>query len=245
MNERIEGSTGEGAGSAENSSRSSESGRATESGRNTESGRENRIKSRIERGNTNTSETRTVETDAGAGAEKNLQNEVARIPVKINIPERKEKKSKIKKDEVKNDNENLTQTVNMMLMGIFGLVAGRAGEHWNITLEEASGVSLPLSRILERLGFLETANQYGDYVALITAVGIIVIPRVLMTQNAKVGGKANVNRQGEGVGKSGNIGTMPVVDEKSAVNGVSQPVTEFSSKSDVSNFKKAIFGLSE
>lgn len=56
---------------------------------------------------------------------------------------------------------------------------------WQFTPEESQAISEPAARILERIGAAEVTGKYGDYIALTMALGMAVIPRIVLMQQIK------------------------------------------------------------
>ena len=71
--------------------------------------------------------------------------------------------------------------VNTLLGVGFGVIASRAGEHWNVTQDETESIAAPLVKILDRLNITEKVEKYGDWAALGVALGLVIVPRVMMT----------------------------------------------------------------
>ncbi len=101
-------------------------------------------------------------------------------PVLINeqIPVVKSKPRSHKKI-IKPDIKEIAENMAYFIQGIFTLVAGRAGEHWNINYDEALKVATPAARILDRLDLSEKVSAYSDYMALAAAIFSIVVPRII------------------------------------------------------------------
>jgi hypothetical protein len=76
----------------------------------------------------------------------------------------------------------MVEPVKMVLMTGSAILASRLGELWNMSPSEATAISEPLARILERLGWLETTSKYADYAMLATALGVYVTPRIIAMQ---------------------------------------------------------------
>lgn len=86
-----------------------------------------------------------------------------------------------------------TAEISALIVGVFSLVGMKAGEHWNLTVEEADTVSKPLSNILDKMNLSEQVANVSDGAMLVLALAMITIPRVMITasgmknkQNIKV-----------------------------------------------------------
>ena len=71
--------------------------------------------------------------------------------------------------------------ISALIVGVFSLVGMKAGEHWNLTVEEADSVSKPLSNILDKLNLTEQVASVSDGAMLVLALAMITIPRVMIT----------------------------------------------------------------
>lgn len=80
----------------------------------------------------------------------------------------------------KKDGEMTAEMLSSLLGVIFNLVALRAGDHWKLSQGEALALAEPITRILSRHDLVGKAGEYGDYVALVVAVGGIVVPKVMI-----------------------------------------------------------------
>ena len=123
----------------------------------------------------------------GKGTEAKRQGIPGLVAIEIPQPpeEKKEKTSKNKNSKgkaTKGELKDLSSNIQVLLSTTFELVSQRAGEHWKITPEESKGISDPLASIINRHDLSESASEYGDYIALSLALGITVIPRVLISQ---------------------------------------------------------------
>jgi hypothetical protein len=96
------------------------------------------------------------------------------------IPKKKPKK-KVNEKVVAENAANFA----LLIQGVFNIVAMRSGDHWAITQEEAQGIATPAARIMERYDITEKVNEYGDYVALAVATGMVIVPRVIISQMQK------------------------------------------------------------
>jgi hypothetical protein len=74
-----------------------------------------------------------------------------------------------------------------ILKTVSEIISNRPGyEIWKLDEKEIQQLSEPLANVLSRSSYLEKiTDEYGDYVALCIAIGMIVIPRLIvqMKQN--------------------------------------------------------------
>lgn len=69
-----------------------------------------------------------------------------------------------------------------LIVAVSTVASMRLGDHWAISPQEAQAIADPAARIMARHNVVETMNAYSDYSALIIAVGVAVVPRVLTHQ---------------------------------------------------------------
>lgn len=105
--------------------------------------------------------------------------EVAEVP-RIPLKRGRKKKST---DEIDFNDIVIKSSLESLLTIGFGFLSKSFGEHWNITSGEATAISDPLTRILKRLGLEKLDDKYIDYISLCTALGMVVVPRVLVEVN--------------------------------------------------------------
>lgn len=67
-----------------------------------------------------------------------------------------------------------------LVQGAFGIMAARLGPEWNVTTDEAALIAGPGQRILADLLPVELVNKYGDWAALLTGLGMVVGPRLMI-----------------------------------------------------------------
>lgn len=75
-----------------------------------------------------------------------------------------------------------TTQVAALIQSFSKIAATRLGDHWVFSDEEALSIAEPLSRIMERHGVTEKLGEYADYIALLSAVTITVVPRMMVTR---------------------------------------------------------------
>lgn len=115
-----------------------------------------------------------------------------KIPAQDNKPKKKKKKPTKKEVQL----GELQQNIQVLLLGGFELLSKRAGSHWIISVEESEKIAEPLTRILDRMEVSEKLTAYSDYITLTAAVGITVLPRMMVSAEMK---KQSNSRQVQGV----------------------------------------------
>jgi len=100
--------------------------------------------------------------------------------VKRNYTPRKTKTTTKKVESAIGENE-----ISSLLVGTFSLIALKGGDQWVITTDEAEQISKPLSNILKKIDVLDKVSNVSDGVMLCMALGMILIPRVLITVATK------------------------------------------------------------
>jgi DNA-directed RNA polymerase subunit RPC12/RpoP len=79
-----------------------------------------------------------------------------------------------------------------VLQTLFGLVALRAGEHWEISEDEANKITDPMINILNKYGLFKKIQANMDVLMLLGAIGTVVTPRAIVSfQISKLKGGAN------------------------------------------------------
>ena len=131
-------------------------------------------------GNTPAGETKKQTTKVvGLPIENNIP-----VPPTINIPvsaEPKKKKTSSKSD--KELDKTLESNLRLLIGSGFGFATKLTSNPiWEISDEEATAISTPATRILQRLSLNESMNKYADYIALTAALGMVIVPRVIMQQ---------------------------------------------------------------
>jgi hypothetical protein len=105
-------------------------------------------------------------------------------PIEVPLPENKENK-KPKKPPVKKLTKNKTDEIKQMTTGIlmsgFALISIRAGEHWNLSEDEANSISSPLINILNKYGAFRKVTNNMDIILLAGAIWGTIIPRALIS----------------------------------------------------------------
>lgn len=135
--------------------------------------------------------TSTGDTNTKSGRRKKYSEEKEFLGLSIEEEEsdimEKSKEIKAKKSGKKTTTKKINETklveenVSMMLRLGSGMLAERVGEHWNISDAEANSIAEPLARIMERLNLTKLTGKYMDYISLVTAVGMVVVPRIMIS----------------------------------------------------------------
>jgi hypothetical protein len=73
--------------------------------------------------------------------------------------------------------------ISNLIIGCFSLVSLKAGDHWNITEDEALQVSKPLESILLKMNLLDKVSNCSDGAMLAFAVASITLPRILISRS--------------------------------------------------------------
>jgi hypothetical protein len=116
----------------------------------------------------------------------------------MSVKSNKGKKSASSKPSTGKKNHDTVQTVYMvqtLLTVVFNISAMRLGEHWKLSNEESKNLAEPIAAILDRHDLTEKTGAYGDYIALVAAIGMIIVPKVMIQlelSKQKKGGQTNV-----------------------------------------------------
>jgi len=73
-----------------------------------------------------------------------------------------------------------TVMVQSVIQGLFIVVAGRVGEHWVLTDEEATAIAEPAANIIGKYLDTDKLAKYSDPAALAFALGAVMLPRVMI-----------------------------------------------------------------
>jgi hypothetical protein len=95
----------------------------------------------------------------------------------------------------KHDKQQTEMMVKSVLVIGFNITAAKAGSHWALTQKEADSLAEPIAAIMERFNLTEATGKYGEYIALIVALGMIMIPKLMIHFEIKKqmkGGQQNV-----------------------------------------------------
>jgi hypothetical protein len=115
-------------------------------------------------------------------------------PVSMKLPEgakpstikKKKKKQAPPKTDIKESITKETKNQIALLIQAFSEIAAlRMGEIWKVSQQEAESVANPLGNILAKHDLVNKASEYSDYIALTTALGMIVVPRVMLSKQTK------------------------------------------------------------
>jgi len=114
------------------------------------------------------------------------------IPSELNVSTKPKKEIK-EEEKIKKAQDSLfKENIKMFLSIGFGVVANRAGDHWNITEKEAENIANPLTNIMSKLQYVEQIAQNMDYINLASALVGTIAPRTIKTiqeNKIKKGGK--------------------------------------------------------
>lgn len=115
--------------------------------------------------------------------------------VEVNIPSaaenkeppKKERKQREVKPKTAKDADPILKAQVATLTGaiFYGVAKVTNTSEWQLSPEEVINIADPASRILERLGAADVTGKYGDYIMLVTALGMAVIPRYILIQQSK------------------------------------------------------------
>lgn len=135
---------------------------------------------------------------------KDLVEEKKEIPEIIEIPVdnpaeiKTEKKIKAAPKKYTKKSQDLgNEEITALLVGVFGLVALKAGEHWVIDETEAKQISQPLVNILKKINIMEEVSNVSDGMMLVLAVGILTIPRIMISIDIAKTKKIEVQKKDE------------------------------------------------
>jgi hypothetical protein len=188
--------------------------------------------------NTSTSSTTGTGTGTGNGSGTSKEIKVSKadgvpvisintpdsIPAPAELPTSKKKSSSggsKKKDDL---DKTLEGNVRILIGSGFGFAAKLTkSEIWTVSDEEAESISTPLTRILQRLGINESMNKYADYIALLSALTIITVPRVMIYQQMKqlqAEGGQQIETAGSGKKKADKKPAAKVVRTNPAADGI-------------------------
>jgi hypothetical protein len=105
------------------------------------------------------------------------------------LDSQKKKTSTSSKRKTKKDiqTELKKEQLAVLIKTIFDVMATRPGfEVWKLSQEESILISDPLANILNKNPMVDKiASEYGDYIALIVAIGTIIIPRVMLQMKSR------------------------------------------------------------
>lgn len=82
-----------------------------------------------------------------------------------------------KKERVDPKLDQSAAMINMALMGIFEVLGSRMGDHWRLDPKEAAAIAQPAAMVLDKYA---PDFENGPELALLGAVGVVVLPRVIM-----------------------------------------------------------------
>jgi hypothetical protein len=102
----------------------------------------------------------------------------------------------------------LVVMVQSVIESMFLIGAGRIGEEWIISHEESIQIAQPTANIINHYMDTELMTKYSDPIALMVALGVVCVPRVVITASKT-----------KGVKKDGRIDTGKQNDRNSRPDG--------------------------
>lgn len=105
------------------------------------------------------------------------------------VPVPKKRKPRKKKEDKKD-----TETLQTIIRAVYGMVAARFGEIWNVSDDEAKSIAEPLASILARYEKLIMVSNYSDVALLLIALGTVTVPRVIVTMQTRPKGGNKTER---------------------------------------------------
>lgn len=137
------------------------------------------------------SDTSDTATEAGAGTgpgtgpgtgNKAEEKEKGSKLALLNNEDEKPKQLKPKKVRKTKKTSIDYKSINSLLTPLFGMISSRKGcEHWAVSEEELTTISKPLANILNKYDFVEKFAEHSDALSLITACGVVFVPRMMIT----------------------------------------------------------------
>lgn len=122
----------------------------------------------------------------GTAEPKNVSIDIPASAENKEPPKEKKTKASRKLASMKDADPILKAQVATMTSAIFfGVSSVTREEHWKLSEEEILNIADPAARILERLGAADVTGKYGDYIMLVTALGMAVIPRYILISQLK------------------------------------------------------------
>ena len=124
----------------------------------------------------------------------------------------------------------------------FNISAARLGDHWRLADHESSALAEPIAAIMDRHDLTGVTGAYGEYIALIAAIGMIIVPKVMITIeiNKQKGAKPNYGLQVVSKSQQTAEPAKPVNPVASAPNGDSGQVQERSTSYTPSDVKQSL-----
>jgi len=136
-----------------------------------------------------------------------------------------------------------------MLTVTSGIGAMRLGEHWKFDADESEALAEPITAILDRYDLTKLTGKYGDWIALFTALGMVITPRVMYSMELakQKGGNNNARLQSvpqrqqqqpaaAGAGAGANTETRAPNGDNRAVQERPAPLTSNGIKSALAHF---------
>ena len=120
----------------------------------------------------------TEEEGLSGLADRVEEKEAPKPPRKRN---RSSSTTKTKAKEAETKAADSTKQVAILLNTISGVAAMRVGEQWALRPEECQAIAEPLVKVLDRFDLMSKLGDYGDFIALGTALTIAFAPRIQYT----------------------------------------------------------------
>jgi hypothetical protein len=116
------------------------------------------------------------------------------------------------------------EQLSVLIKTVFDVIGTRQGfEVWSLSQQESVLIADPLSNILNKNPLIDKlTSDYGDYIALIVAIGTIIIPRLMIQmknkpkKEEKISYVKQVGDQGNTRDKVGENGTSPKQNDRVA-----------------------------
>jgi hypothetical protein len=118
-------------------------------------------------------------------------------PIMEGEPQKEQPKKESKKAETKVNLKEVKNTATAVLQTVFGVVASRAGEHWNISKDEADNITTPLVNILNKYDMFKKVTKNMDSINLVMAIGAFAIPRAMVQMEIIKQQKEEKKKKGE------------------------------------------------
>ena len=141
------------------------------------------------------------------------ETEIIPRVVVVDIPESENDLSSVKQSEEKKAKKSPTkkpapkkigltkENLSSILKSTFDVIGARDGfEIWKLDQKECDQISEPLSKIVARSSYLEKiTDEYGDYIAFIIALSVVIAPRLMIQLKINKEKKAQneINRKKE------------------------------------------------
>jgi len=145
-------------------------------------------------------------TGAGAGAGTGAGKTKEEKPLELAFLTEKDKEEKVKKKKKKEPVISVTENFKSLLTGVF-TITGNINPVWSVQESEIDLVVEPASRLFERY-ISEKAEETSDIVALVVALSILLVPRIILSISSKKE-KGEVKYEQKREVQSSNSGSLP------------------------------------